>query len=104
MDGDIKPLHFKTSRQGNARFCRQINVEHALAIVAVKMAMLRHIWTKAGCPSFEADMPDQAAMHEGVQAIIDRSHRNIRHALFGADKYLFGSGMVTVTNQNGVHM
>ena len=49
-------------------------------------------------------MPYEVAFDEGIQAIINRGHGDVRHLRFGADEDLLDGGMIALLEQNIVHM
>ena len=52
----------------------------------------------------QGNLSDQPAFYQSVQAIINRRHRDIRHARFGPDKNLLGCGMIAFIQQDRIHM
>ena len=56
--------------------------------------MLLHVRAKPRCASFKLDLPDEAALHERIKAIVNRRVRNLRHRPFRADENFLRRGMV----------
>jgi len=102
MDGDFKTFGFETAREDNTgfRLLRQIHIEHGIATVAVKMAVLAHIGAEPGGAAVELHLAHEAALDEGVEAIIDGGHGDVRHAALGADEDLLRRGVVAFLQQH----
>ena len=64
MDGDIVMRSLEPTGQGNARPVPQFDVEDGVATVAVKMAMLAHVWAKSGCSTLQGHLFDQTALNK----------------------------------------
>ena len=104
MDRYVVTFGFKSFRQRNPGLLRQTNIKYILARVAIKMAMLLHVWAKPGRPTLQTDLPDESALYQRVQAVIDRGHGNIGHFALGANKYCFGRGMIAFVQQHRIDM
>ena len=78
MDGNIVSLGLKSFGKRNLGLAAQVNIEHFVTIVTIKMAMLVHIRAKPCRPAFQGYLPYEATFYEGGQAIIDRCHGNLR--------------------------
>ena len=52
----------------------------------------------------DIDLFDEPALHERVEAIIYRGHRNVRHPLLGPHKDLLGGGMVAFLEHDAVNV
>ena len=66
--------------------------------------MLLHVWAIAHCETVDIDLLDEAALHERVEAIVNRGHGNVRHALLGAHEDLLGGGMVAFLEHDAVNV
>lgn len=99
----IKPLRFEPAREANAMLNRRLNIEHLFAGITIKVAMLAHIRAKARRAPLHVDLAHQPAMHQRIQAIINRGHGNFRPLFSSANKNILGGGMVTPLQQNFIH-
>ena len=104
MDGDVKTFGFESSRERQPGFGPQLNIENAFTGITIKMAMLGHVRAKMRRATVQSHLPDQSALDQRVQAVINCRHRNIWHSTFGADEYLLCRRMIAFVQQNGVHM
>src|SRR5437879_12370455 len=104
MNCDIQPLGLEPSRERNPGRAWKINIKDTIAFVAIKMAMLPHIWTKPSRSPLKANLPHQAAFYQRIQAIIYRGHRNLGPALPGSNKNLLRGRMVPSLQQNVIHL
>jgi len=104
MNGDVKAFGPESLRQAQAGFGRQINIKHSRTNIAIKMAVLRHVGTKASRSTIERHLPDQTAPDERVQAIIDRGHGDVGSGILGPDKHLFRGRVITLAKQNGINL
>jgi hypothetical protein len=68
------------------------------------MAMLLHVRAEAGCAAFQLHLTDQAAFREGIEAVVNRRVRNLRHRLLGADKNFLGGRMVALVQDYVINM
>src|SRR5690348_6852341 len=64
------------------------------------MTVLAHVRAKTGRAAVHIHLPRHAGAHEGIEAIIDRRHGNIRHLAFGADENFLGGGMIPFLDQD----
>ena len=64
------------------------------------MVMLLHIGAVAGGGAVEIHVTDEVALHEGIEAIINRGHGDIGHGFLGADKNVFDRGMIALLEQD----
>jgi hypothetical protein len=94
MYGEVETLSLETTREADAGACGHVDVEDALASLAVEMAMVVHVWTEARRAALQRHLAHDAALDEGIQAIIDGGHGNLRHRRLCAEKHFFGSGMI----------
>lgn len=104
MNGDVKSLSGETLGQGNGGGLGKIDVEHTVAGIAIKMAVLVHVGAVTRSATFEGNLLDEPAFYQGGEAIIDRGHRNVRGALFGADKDFLGGWMIALFEENVVNL
>src|SRR5258708_198178 len=82
----------------------KINVKNAAAFIAVEVAMFLHVGAVAGGGTVKVDVPDHTAFHEGIEAIVNCGHRDIRHTGLGSDKDFFDGGMIALFDEHIVHM
>jgi hypothetical protein len=73
-------------------------------MIAVKMAVFVHVGTVAGGGAVQVDLPDQTALNQGVQTVVNRCHGDIRQTLPGAPINLVGGGVVSLLKQDLVNM
>ena len=105
VNRDVKSFGLEPFGQGHLlRVSRQTNIKNAFAGVAIKMAVLAHVGAKMRRTAVQSNLPDQPTLDQSVQAVIDCRHGNIRHFIFGSDKYLLSRRMIAFVQQNGVHM
>ena len=50
------------------------------------------------------DLPDQAAVCEGVERVVHRGHGNLGHGLLGAQENLLSAGVVPVFQEDAIHV
>jgi len=74
MNGYVKSRCLEAFGQRHCRFRGQINVKNRIAAIAIKMAMLPHIWTKPRRAPLQGNLPHDSAFHKGRQAIIYCRH------------------------------
>jgi len=82
----------------------KINVKDPATFVAMKMAMLVHIWAIAHGRAIEVHFFDQAALHQKIQTVVNRGHGNIGQTFLGAHKNLFGCGMIAFLEEHLIDM
>ena len=104
MDGDVEPFGLEPFWQRQPGPGRQANIINTTTGITIKMAMFGHIRTKTSRATIERHLPDQSALNQRVEAVIDRGHRNFRPVMFGPDKDLFGRRVVAFVQQHGVHL
>jgi len=100
MYGDVQPFGRKTPRQGETIAFGQVYVKDLIATVTIKMTMFAHIRAKPRRTALQGNLPHQAALHQGGQAIIYRGYRNIRPCPFRPDENFLGRRVVTFVQQN----
>src|SRR2546422_262280 len=83
MNRDVVAVGSETLRQRNPRPSTQRNIKHLVTHVAIKMTMLAHVRTKARRATLQGHLPHQPALHQRVQAVIDRRHGNDGHGPLG---------------------
>jgi hypothetical protein len=106
MNGYFKSCGLETFRQSDAvgTLAGQVNIEHFGAAVAVKVAMLPHIWAKTRRPTIDVHLPRHTALHQRVEAIVNRRHGNIRHLALGADENFLGRRMIPLLDQHIINV
>ncbi len=70
----------------------------------MKVAMLVHIWAIAHSRAIEVDLFNQVALHQKVQAVVNRGHRNIGQTFLGAHKNLLSRGVITFLEEHAIDM
>lgn len=66
--------------------------------------MLLHVRAETRRAAFELDLPDEAALHERIKAIINRRVGNLRHRLFRADENFLGGRMIAFLRDHVVNV
>lgn len=82
----------------------EVDVKNTAAFIAVKMAVLLHVGAVAGGGAVEVDVADEAALDQGVEAIVNCGHGDVRHALFGAQEDVLHPGMIALLEEHVVHV
>lgn len=104
MNGDIKSLSFIAAGERHPGFSRKIDVKNRVAMVAIKVAMLLHVGTKAGRTPFQGNLPDDPAFHQGIEAIVNGGHRDVGHVPLCPHENLFGRGVIPLFEQDLVYL
>ena len=104
MNGDFVSFGGETFRQGQAGGGGQLDIENILTSIAIKVAMFPHIGAKAGGSALEHYLAYHAALDQGIEAIIDRRHGDVRHSGFGADKDFFCGRVIALIQQDVIHL
>lgn len=68
------------------------------------MAVLAHVRAEPRRAAVQLHLPDQPALHQRVQAIIDGGVGNVRHVFLGAEKHFLGSRMIALLEQNVIDL
>ena len=98
-------IHFETFRPRHDRgIRRQRDIKNFAARIAKIMAMLLHVRAKPRRATFQLNLADEAALHERIEAIINRRVRNLRHRAFRADENLLRRRMVALLHDHVVNM
>jgi len=102
MDGDFVMFGLEPVRQRDAgpRLRRQVHIKHRVARIAIKMAMFAHVRAEPGGAAVELHLAHQAALYQGIEAVVNRGHGNIRCPAFDADEDLLGGGVVALLQQH----
>ena len=66
--------------------------------------MLLHVRAIPHGEPVDIDLLDEPALHERVEAIINRGHGNIRHPLLRPHKDLLGGGMIAFLEHDAVNV
>lgn len=69
----------------------------------MEMGVRLQVWAIAGGTSFKIDGPDEVALDQRLEAIVDRRQRYHRHLRLGAREDVFRGGMVTSFEENAVN-
>ena len=106
MDGDFVMFGLEPVRQRDAgpRLRRQVHIKHRVARIAIKMAMFAHVRAEPGGAAVELHLAHQAALYQGIEAVVNRGHGNIRCPAFDADEDLLGGGVVALLQQHAVNV
>ena len=104
MYRNIQSIRPEPTWQRQAGLRRQINVKYLVALIAIKVAMFRHIRTKVCGAPVQRYLPDQSTSHQRIEAIINCRHRDLRHLALGPHKDSIGSRMIALMQQNRVHV
>jgi len=68
------------------------------------MAMLLHVRAEPRRSAFQLDLADEAALHERVEAVIDRCMGNFRHRLFCADENFLRRRMIALVHDHVINV
>lgn len=106
MNGDFVMFGLEPVRQRDAgpRLRRQIHIKHRVARIAIKMAMLAHVRAKPGGAAVELHLAHEAALYQGIEAVVNRGHGNVRRSAFDADENLLGGGVIALFHQYAVNV
>ena len=106
MNGDFVMLGLEPMRQRDAgpRLRRQVHIKHRVARIAIKMAMLAHVRAKPGGAAVELHLAHKAALYQGIEAVVNRGHGNVRGPAFDADEDLLGGRVVALFHQHAVNV
>ncbi len=105
MDGHVKMAGQKARRQRQTgQLVWNIHVKNRSTGIAMAMAMLMHVRAVTGRPAIDRHLPRHPALHQGIQAIINRGHGNFRHRVLGPDKDFLRRGMVALVAQHIIHL
>jgi len=106
VDGDFEMLGLEPVRKNDARLrlLRQIHIVHRVTRIAVKMAVLAHVRTEPGGPAVELHLAYEAALYQGIEAVVNRGHGNVRRPAFDADEDLLSGGVVALLYQHAVNV
>ena len=96
--GNLDPGWFSIRRR------RQVDIKHTLARVAIKMAMFLHIGTIASGRPIQVDFTDQAAIHKGIQTVVNGGEGDICHPLFGPGINFFDRRMITLLEKHMINV
>ena len=66
--------------------------------------MLLHVRAIPHCEPVDIDLLDEPALHERVEAIINRGYGNVRHPLLGPHEDLLGGGMIAFLEHDAVNV
>jgi hypothetical protein len=98
----LKTLWKRESFQSRARSV--IKVDDPLAGIAVKVGMFPHVWAiTCGC-TVQIHLTDESAIHQGIEAVVNRGQRNIIHGLTCPqvdflDGWMIASGEKNIVDQ-----
>ena len=106
VDGDLVMFGLEPVRQRDAgpRFRRQVHIKHRIARIAIKMAMLAHVRTEPGGAAVELHLAHEAAFYQGIEAVVNRGHGNVRRPAFNADEDLLGGRVIALFYQHAVNV
>lgn len=77
---------------------REIDVVDLAGLLAVEMGVLLEVRTEAGGLAFDMDLPNEAALHEDIETIIDSGQGDARHLATCPEKNLVSRGMVPLVH------
>ena len=81
---------------------QQIDIVGATAFVTIKMVMIQHVGAIAPRHTIQIDLPNQPAFHEGIEAIVNRGHRNIGQSFLGPHEHLFGGRVIAFLKEHAI--
>ena len=100
--GRLETIRHRDGRSGGIR--RQIDIVGATAFIAIKVVMFPHIGAITPGHPVQVDLPNQPALHEGIEAIVNRGHRDVGQSFLGAHEHLFGGRMIAFLEQDVVNV
>ena len=95
---------FWNLQRGLPSSLHKFNIEYPSAVVAIKMKMLLHIRAITHRDPVQIYLAHQPAFHQGVEAVINRRHRNVRHPIFGSHEDLFRGRMIPSGQQHVINV
>jgi hypothetical protein len=105
VNGDVVMIHLEAFGSGHGGgILLQRHIKNLAAGIAGIMAMILHVRAKARRAPLKLDLTDQAALDEGVEAIINRRVRDFRHLLFGADEDFFGRRVIPLVQDHVINL
>ena len=107
MQCDIDFPHLKFAWHVHLRHPRrvlQVNVKHLAAVIAAEVRVLTHVGAEQRRATIHVHLPHDAALHEGVEAVVHRGHGNLRFRLLGPHEHLLGGGMIAKAKQHLVNV
>ena len=69
----------------------------------VEMTVLAEVRAVAGGFALEVDLPDDAVLHEGFEAVVNRGKRDVRKPVLGPHEDLVGCRVVPLLDENPVN-
>jgi len=81
-------------------FSGKSHIIHHFARITVKMAMLAHVRAEPGGAAVNLHLARQPAFDQGIEAVIDRGHGNVRHPVFGTEEDLLRRRMIALLQQH----
>ena len=104
-DGQLPMERLESPRHWNFRpGARQIDIVNTAAAIAVEVAMLVHVRAEAHGAAVQVHLLGQSGGHQGVEAVINRRHRNVRHPIFGSHEDLFRGRMIPSGQQHVINV
>jgi hypothetical protein len=94
MNGDIVTAGLEPAGKGDACLGRQIDVKYLLALLAVKVAVILHVWAKSRRAAFHGHFTGKTGFYQGIKTVVNRCHGNLRQLAFSAKKNFLGRGMI----------
>ena len=104
MNGNFVPFGLKSVRHTEPCVRSDPNVKNSFAKVTIKMRVFAHVRTKPRGPSLQSHLPDQPALDQRVQTVVNGGHRYAWHAGFGPEKHLLGSRMISFGREQRINM
>ena len=83
---------------------QQIDIVGATAFVAIKVVMFAHVGAIAPRHTVQVDFPNQPALHEGIEAIVNRGHGNLGQGFLGPHEDLFGGRVIAFLEQHVINV
>ena len=98
--GWLETIRHRDGRSGGIG--RQIDIVGATAFIAIKVVMFSHVGAITPGHPVQVDLPNQPALHEGIEAIVNRGHRNIGQSVLGAHEHLFCGRVIAFLKQHAI--
>jgi hypothetical protein len=98
----VHPFRLEAGGQGPPALRRQFDIKYALALITIKMAVFRHVRAEPRRAALEGDLPRQPALHQGVQAVVHRCHRNVGHRPLRPNKHFLRRRVVAFLQKHSI--
>jgi hypothetical protein len=103
---EVETPHLETQGKADITLAGaiRIHVKSPAALLAKKVVVPLHVRAVARGAAVLVHLSYQTALHQGVEGVVHRGHGDLGHGLFGAHEDLFRAGVVSVLQENPIHM